>query len=126
MKRIILTCCLFAASTAAVFAQHVVNAVAKPNFVAEVNRMDKFIAGGNMAQATNVWNELKKLMTDEMAVTKMHISEARTEAERTTSKSKIDIQREAYSQAFNLATKDLKANQSAIDEKLAAFANTLL
>ena len=130
MKRILLVCCLFAATCTPTFIQDAAAQVTAPTpttasaFTAKINLMDSYIAAGNMTLAQSTWTEVHNMMLNVLAVSKYSIYSATSPADKSGHETILQNQSTFYFQAWNLKT-DLATNRAAIHAKLVEFGATI-
>jgi len=130
MKRVLLVCCLLAATYSPAFVQHSAAQTTAPihvtatDFTIKVNLLDSYIAAGDMTNAQSTWLAVHQMMMNVLAYTKYSIHSAATPADKTTYESIMVNQRNIYNQVWNLKP-NLATNRVALHTKLGEFDATI-
>jgi hypothetical protein len=139
MKRILLACCLVAAAGSVSYAQgvkpqpvavthDVAPVVSKADFNTKVNQLNTALTSNKTDEARAKWEDVHKLMMDELRVTKYKIRdamEAKNDADQKKYTDHMMKQRTIYSETLRLKD-DMATNKAKMAEKLNEFSATIL
>jgi hypothetical protein len=140
MKRILIACCLLAASASVSYAQGVAAptpvaatkdaapVVSKSDFTAKVTLMNTMLTKNQTTEAKAKWEELHATMMDALRVTKYKIKDAMEAKNDVDQKKYTELmmkQRNIYSETIRMKD-DLSTNKVKMNEKLNEFAATIL
>jgi len=134
MKRILLVCTLFIAVCTAALAQTAIThpvptPVSKPDFVTKVVELNTLLNAGNVTAANAKWTEIAQLVNNEMTVVRYKIQDAvdaHNDVDKAHYQSLSQSQRSLYAQTLQLKTADIVANKTVINQKLTAFADSII
>jgi len=138
MKRLLLFCCLFAASGAVTNAQTVnyqgteINTrptqLTKTDYTSKVGQLNTFIGQNNLEASKNQWNQIHNGIKAEFAnlKTKYHAAiDAGNETEKAYIQSLLVSQQKVYLDIMNLK-EDMVTNKEKLVAKLTEFGNNML
>ncbi len=127
MKRILLACCLVAASCGITLAQ--TNAtVSKTEFTAKAQQLNTLIATNKVADSKAKWDEVHKMIMMEFAVVKIKIRDAQASANEADKKKYTDVmmsQQLIYNDIIKLK-EDLAGNKEKLNAKLVEFTSKMI
>jgi hypothetical protein len=133
MKRILLACCLLAATCSFSYAQSTVApqtpTVSKTEFTTQVGQLNTLLTSNKIDDAQHKWDDVHKIMMNGLAVTKNKIRIAHEANNQEEIKKYSDVmvkQRNLYSEILQLARGDMGANKAQLKEKLQDFGTTIL
>lgn len=129
MKRILLVCCLVAASAGfnALYAQTPDKAepVSKSEYLSKVKELKQLMNKDKATEANAKYEEVKSMSMAELKVMRYKIRDCVNEAEKKELIALAAKQRQFYADAMRLSAADLTANKTELLEKLNSFGDTI-
>jgi hypothetical protein len=122
MKRILLVCCLIAASCGMTYAQSSAT-VSKTEFTTKAQQLNTLIAANKMADSKTKWDEVHKMILMEFAVIKLKIRDAQNAGNEADKKKYTDVmmsQQLIYNDIIKLK-EDLAGNKEKLNAKLVEY-----
>ncbi len=125
MKRLLLLCCLFAATCTYSFAQ---SAVSKADYTTKVDQLNSLVGANKIDLAKTQWNLVHDVMKTEFKElkAKYHAAvDAGNEAEKTRIMTAVNAQYKVYYEIMHLK-EDMATNKTVLAQKLNDFGNLIL
>ena len=134
MKRILLACCMIAASCSFSYAQNAaplpqnqLPAVSKTEYTSQVTQLNTLISTNKMDAAKTKWDEVHRAIQEGLRVTKYKIRDAQVAHNDADVKKYTEVmmkQRDLYSTILKLK-EDMATNKTLLNDKLKEFGATI-